>query len=29
MISFIYGTVVDSTETSVIVEAGGIGYEIL
>ena len=28
MISFIYGTVVDSTETSVIVEAGGIGYEI-
>ena len=23
MISFIYGTVVDSTETSVIVEAGG------
>lgn len=28
MISFIRGQVVDSTETSVIVEAGGIGYEI-
>ena len=28
MISFIYGNPVDSTETSLILEAGGIGYEI-
>lgn len=29
MISFIRGLVADTTENSVILEAGGIGYEIL
>ena len=28
MIAFVHGTAVDMTENSVIVEAGGIGYDI-